>query len=206
VPESAHIPAYPRISDQRDERRHLLERPLVERDCRVSSAGSGLASHARGRWFETSRAHGGEGPAQEGFSRRRGWRRGRAVSAAIRHQCPIAGSIGPRRARGGAPSRRPGGASCAHRSLGSAPHCLPRLIPAYVSRRATTPNGRRSRDRTGFLETPLLLLRAVAVAQKPPRKSRCAPAAVGARAAGRDDIATDRLRATDEMAVFGAHP
>ena len=41
---------------------------------------------------------------------------------------------------------------------------------------------------------------------KPRRKSGCALAAVGARAAGRDDIATEHLRATDEMAVFRAHP
>jgi len=41
---------------------------------------------------------------------------------------------------------------------------------------------------------------------KPSRKSRCARAALGARAAGRADIATDRLRARDEMAVFRAHP
>jgi hypothetical protein len=40
---------------------------------------------------------------------------------------------------------------------------------------------------------------------KPSRKSCSALAGVSTRAPRRDDIATDRMRATDEMAVFGAH-
>jgi hypothetical protein len=41
---------------------------------------------------------------------------------------------------------------------------------------------------------------------KPSLKSRSAFAEVHARGAERDDLASDRVRATDEMAVFGAHP
>src|SRR5215211_1088573 len=41
---------------------------------------------------------------------------------------------------------------------------------------------------------------------KPSRKSCSALAEVSARAAGRDDLAMDGPPATDEMAVFGAHP
>ena len=50
-----------------------------------------------------------------------------------------------------------------------------------------------------------LLLFVVGVAQSRLGKAD-ARAALGARAAGRADIATDRLRARDEMAVFRALP
>ena len=41
---------------------------------------------------------------------------------------------------------------------------------------------------------------------KPSLKSHSALAEVRARGAVRHDLPTDRLRATDEMAVFGDHP
>lgn len=49
-------------------------------------------------------------------------------------------------------------------------------------------------------------LLAVAVAQSRLGKAAARSRQWGARAAGRDDIATDRLRATDEMTFFRAHP
>jgi hypothetical protein len=41
---------------------------------------------------------------------------------------------------------------------------------------------------------------------KPSRQSRGMLAEAHARAAMRDDLATDELRVTDEMAAFGTHP
>src|SRR5687767_11872618 len=92
----------------------------------------------------------------------------------------------------------------------------PRIDPSTITSPATKPSTQISpgargtigatRTRQPHNHSPPEPLPEAPDSDKPFRKRRCAFAEVHARATVRDELATGGQPATDEMAVFGAHP